>query len=639
MPLSDINKQLYKKEGEEDSKKKAEEFLKSDYDPMHASTDGVTPPPDDSREIWIQQQKGLNERQRKFLKIGLISFGSILLLALLVMGYRAFNSAAYDESKVNISINGPVEIGSGKMATYEIAIKNDNRASLKNAILRVNYPESFKPENNENYKQESPVSGIFNVKEIPGHSEMKIVFNGRAYNPKGALMYLKTDLQYEPSNIKTQFITKQQLGISVISSPVFLEVSGPQNISSGDAVEYVINYRNDGDKALTGIKIKAEYPAGFKYTRSDPESTENQNGWYIGTLEPGQSGRVSIKGRLDGNRDEVKKFTASIGSVDEGGFGTYNEESFDTKISGSPLSISQTVNKKTDVTVSAGETLYFEINFRNDGPVGLKNTIVTQKLDSSILDYGSLKLENGGFDNETKLITWKFPDIPQLKNFEPGSSGTIKYSINVKKDIPVKNENDKNFIISSIVKIDSPDIQTPIELNKTIAGNTLDIKLISPAVLNVGGFYRDKIIANTGPIPPVVDQETTYTLHWRLANYTNDLEDVKIVGILPTQVKFTGQTAPSNESIEFNERTNEITWNIGKLKAGTGATSDAKEVMFQVKVKPSPDQVGQSVNLLEDTKFSARDTFTGDLIRYSLGKKDNILIEEGRDFPYRVQAN
>ena len=196
--------------------------------------------------------------------------------------------------------------------------------------------------------------------------------------------------------------------------------------------------------------------------------------------------------------------------------------------------------------------------------------------------------------------------------------------------IPVASANDKNFVISSIAKADSLDVPTPVSMNKIIAGNRMDMKLSTKLVLDVRGYYNDGTIANSGPIPPRVDQETTYTLHWIAKNVSNDVTGVKAEAVFPTGVVMTGKTWPDGAHLTYNERNNSLVWDIGNMKAGDGILTAPPEVSFQVKIKPALSQAGNYVRLINESTISATDSFTGEKIISEADAKDTRLSEDSQ---------
>jgi len=622
MSISDIEKKLYKPEEKKLPTLEGSEFGPNANQAQQGSGAPVTV------DLWKEKQKGLTAEGKKGLKLALIGIGAIVLIAGVIYGIYKYRQTSFNEEMTSIAISGSEKVESGKFLTYDIKYDNQNRAALNNAILRVYYPENFKPENNTNFVSEGPTSGNFALGNINGKTSGQVRFNGRVYSPKGALMNIKVELSYTPSVFNSTFVAKDQFSVNVVSTPITLEIEAPQNISSGDAINYLVSYKNTGAEDFDNIRIKAEYPDGFTFSKSDPRTSEGNNIWYIGRLLAGQEGKIIVSGKLEGDRDQTKKFNVYVGTIENDVFVSYNDEYWDTKIAASPLSIVQTINDKQELVANAGDILRFVIMYKNEGSVGLRNVIAKEELNSPVLDYATLNMEGGYYDYKEKTIVWKAPDYKQFMSLAPGQSGTIRFDIKIKNSLPINNENDKNFVISSMAKIDSPDIPTPVEMNKIIAGNRIDIKVNSKLVLEEKGYYNDSIIPNSGPVPPKVNNETTYTIHWIARNVSNDVSEAKVESSLPTGVSYTGKVFPEDANFEYNERTNSISWNLGDMPAGTGIINSPKEIAFQIKIRPSISQLGKEVDILNKSTFSAKDLFTGESLVASVDKKNNILAED-----------
>lgn len=624
MSLSDIKRKLYKKE--EDKDLSAHEV--SEYNPEKSSIlkDATGRPVD----AWSKDAPDLEleEKKQKSLRMGATALGIIVFIIIFMSAFFIYRVTMFSEDRVVTEISGPTDAGSGKLLTYTIDYDNNNRSDLNNVTLKVSYPENFSPEENPNFIIDGPTTGHWDLGTIKSHDKGKMILNARVYSPQGALVYLKTELSYAPSIFKSTYVNKGQLGINVTTSPISIELLAPQNVSSTDAVNYFITYHNNGSVDFDNLKIKVDYPDGFTFSRSDPQSLEANNIWYIGKVGPGKEGKITIFGKITGDRDAVKTVKAYVGSVENGEFVSYNEESANTRISSSPLSIAQTVNGLTDLSVDPNQVLNFAINFRNDGELGISDAIVTENIDSTVLDYSTLDMSSGYFDQGSKTITWKSSDYPELKTMEPGDSGSIQFSIKVKDVIPVGSANDKNFLISSVATIDSPDVPTPIHMNKIIAGNKIDVKLNTKLLLTTKGFNSDAAIPNMGPIPPKVNQVTSYTIHWAVTNTTNDMTGVKVEAVLPTGVVMTSKRLPDNANVKYDNRSNTITWEIGNLPAGTGILTPAKELVFQVAIKPSIDQVGREPDLIGPSTVTGTDYFTGVNLQLSNDKKTTYLLED-----------
>ncbi|MFA6382798.1 MAG: hypothetical protein WCX17_00030 [Parcubacteria group bacterium] len=622
MSLSEIKNKLYSKEKDEDLSRHSQ----NEFDIQAAIK--KEQPVVSGGDVWEERSSGLSSEQKKAFKIGAWAVVGIIILTLAVFGIYRYMQSAFTEERVITKIDGPASVSSGELLTYEISYTNNNRVALSGAIVRITYPESFKPGENTNFKIEGQTSGVFTIGDISGNSGGKVILNGNVYSPKGTLMYIKTDLIYTPSNFNSQFDSKNQMGVNVNTSPIDLEILAPQKISSGDSVDYQINYTNTGKEDFDNIKVRVEYPDTFIFSRANPAASEENNIWYIGHLAAGQSGKIVASGRLNGGRDEVKNVKAFIGTSYQTQFVGYSEEQTSTAMVVPPIEITQSVNGLNEYVTKSGDNLMFHITYKNNGDIDLRNVVLNEKIDSPILDYASLTLKKGAFDQNSHMITWKGVDDPSLKNLAAGQSGKVEFSIKVKNVIPITTANDKNYVISATAKIDSPDIQTPINSNKIVSGNNIDIKLNSKLVFDMKGYYNDSAISNSGPIPPKVGVATTYTIHWKAINVSNDISDAKVSATLPTGVTMTGKISPDDGKLTYNSRDNSVLWDIGNIPAGTGILNAPLEIAFQVQVTPALNQLDNEVILVNPVTFSAKDLFTGNNLSVSTEKKSTLLIED-----------
>lgn len=133
---------------------------------------------------------------------------------------------------------------------------------------------------------------------------------------------------------------------------------------------------------------------------------------------------------------------------------------------------------------------------------------------------------------------------------------------------------------------------------------------------------------NFGPIPPKVGEETSYAIHWKISNVSNDISDVKVSAYLPTWARWNNKVFPQEENVSFNERTHEIIWDIGKMKNGTGVLDDPREVVFQISVLPEVNQIKENIPIMTNTILTARDDFTGSNIREEIKQKTTSISED-----------
>ncbi len=644
MPLKEIEEKLYKREGEAAPKKSIESRNLGQEPPQknisRTNQSGEEPFAPVTLNEDVSQEKGARikatdekkAKRKKILKTAGLLIGVAAFVSAAVWGALWWRKTAFSEDKVKVSISGPREVKSGDMAMFEIAFSNLNRAALKDAVLYLNYPENFKPSGNLQFETEGPAVSKYNIGTIEKNESKKVSVEGKFFGPKDFLTYVEARLEYKSSTFNSVFTAEERTSVFIASNPLFVEIAGPINVTSGGGVSYVITYENSGEEEIKNLKLKVQYPSGFTFSNSDPVPATDDNIWHIGDLSSGQKGDVRISGSVKGFVDEIKTvkvFAGEFGSDND--FVSYGEAETQAKIVGSVIAITQTMNgEKENITVNAGEVLRFKIHFENTGSIGLRNVVLTEEISSSILDYSRQEMKDGkgSLNSRTGVITWKASDVPQLAVLDPGESGEIEFSIPVKEIIPVESHDDKNFSVKATARMDSPDIPTPEGMNKIIPSNSLEIKLNSKLLLTEEGFYNDPEIANIGPLPLKVNEETTFAIHVKVTSVSSDVTDAKVVATLAPGVSWKNNFLPGDSAVSYNGRSNEVTWDIGTLIAGTGILTTPKEMIFQVGITPSENQVGSFPPLVSKTTLSAKDAYTGTNLETELPSKTTNLQED-----------
>jgi hypothetical protein len=626
MSLEELNKKIYEKDSSVSNARHEE----SKFDPWSNIKNNPNIFKEKEEKRWEKTEDKLKADKKKAIKWGALILGGIAFILLSGFAYIKIKQSAFTEEKVRVAIEGIDNVESGQSVKYKIIISNENRIDLKNAKLALNYSENFSPNEKSGLKIENQSNSNIEIGKIKSKSKSEYEIEGSFLAPQDFVVYLHATILYSPSSSNSTYQSKSQLGVNIKNSPIVIDFYAPQTLSSGDQAEYVVNYKNNSSKTFDDIRIQIDYPSEFSFVSSDPGTSEKNNLWYVGSLGPQKEGKIISRGIMQGSGGEVKIAKAAAGSRGSSGqLIIYNQKQATTKITSSALVIAQEINTE-DTNVDAGEVLEYKINFKNQGEIGLRNAVVTFEVQSEVLDFSKLQVGNkGSFDINSKTITWKASDVPVLKNLEPGKGGELRFSIPVYSNIPVNNKDDKNFKIVTVAKIDSPDVPTPVGRNKTISSNTLELKLNSKIVLTALGFYNDSSISNTGPIPPKVGEETTYTIHWKIINVSNEISDAKVSSSLPSGVKWKNKISPDNEKIEYNERTNEIVWQLGKLENGMGVFNLAREVSFQISITPQPNQINQAVKLLNPATFTANDLFTKKELKFQVQEKNTELYEDG----------
>ncbi len=609
MDLEELKKRLYKKDnGIEDRPQPPTEF-----------TPGTKPSvPLEPIPQWNEPLPGKISfsvgRKRIFWTAGILLVLGIIALT----GYLIWRSQhSFDNSQVALEIFGQERIVSGEDAAYIVRYKNNTKVALKNASLIFTFSQGSIPSDKENLETRGGFPVIKKtLGDIEPNQEEQIEFKARVLGDKDSQQNFLARLEYQPANVSSSFANEANFASTIISVPLILNFDLPERLVSGQTLNFSLGYLNTSDAVFSDSKIEITWPAGFKLESTLPSpSNEEKTAWLLPEIGSHEEGKIMIKGTIQGNENETEVFSARIGMEKDNEFIVYAQTLSSPQISVAPLFVEQSSNLKENLangnlTADPGQSINYKLKYINTTDVTIGPVVVTLKIDSKVVDPASVTATNGFFNSSDSTIIWNAALLPSLNSLAAKAEGELKFSLKIKDKLPVNNFSDKNFTVVTTAKMDSPNV--PLSLTGTqLAGtNQLAIKINSRLVLSTKGYYTDKLIPNSGPLPPRVGQKTTYTIYWQILNVSNNLSEVSVEAYLPSYVQWENNIYPKNENITYESATGKVIWRINNLAAATGILTPVKQIAFQVGLVPSIGQIGSWVTIVKDAKISGIDTFT-----------------------------
>ncbi len=611
MDLNELKKQLYKKDGQFEGRPS----LPEEFEPGHAAPQQATQPQ------WNNgQRRGfyLSVRGKRILWIVLTGVVFVSLAVGGWLGWRSWHS--FDTSGVALDIFGRERVVSGEEVNFVVRYKNNSRVAISNAALVFYFPAQSAPtDKNSVVLQGDSFVATKNLGWLAPGQEGQVEFKARVLGDKDSQQKFKAKLNYRPANINSDFSNEKEFTSTIISVPLVLSFILPARIVSGQTINFSLRYLNTSDASFNDAKLKIEYPVGFIFdsalpspSSAGPSPQEGNDTWSLSEIGSREEGNIIIKGAISGNEGESKVFKAQIGAQKNNEeFIVYSQTLSSPQISASPLFVEQSLLDAPDNNVDVGRNLTYRIKYRNTTEVPIGPVFVTVKINSQAVDLASVRTANGFFSSSEGVITWNSSSLPSFESLDAKTEGELEFSFQVRDRLPVSNFSDKNFTILTVAKIDS--FNVPLALSGTqLAGqNQLIVKVNSLLVLNMKGYYNDRIIPNFGPLPPMVGQKTTYTIYWQTLNISNDVSNATVEAYLPSYVRWEGNIFPKNEDIKYDTASGKVIWQIGRLSAGTGILSPVRQVVFQVGLVPSLGQVGNTAIVIQQAKVSGQDDFTG----------------------------
>jgi len=614
MELDDLKKQLYKKDGVPDNRPKPP----ADFDLGRASLQQA---PGEPQPTWEGGEKDkpffLTVKQKRWMTFGVVVF--LVMLGAIGGGiyWRWLNS--FDKNEIALDIFGAERIVSGEEVNYVVRIKNNTKTALQNAKLEFLFPsDSIFSDGGGTSRQGDFNLAAKSIGNIAAGQELQETFKIRVLGDKDAQQKFSAKFSYKPSNSSLEFLNEKDFLSTIISVPLVLGFNLPEKIVSEQTLNFSLKYVNTSDATFNNSRLKIEYPAGFIFDSALPSPSEENNVWDLSEIGSGQEGTIIIKGTISGNEGENKVFKAQIGMMQGEEFVAFAQTLNSPQVSVSPLAIEQEITDPADSQVGLGQMVGYKLKYRNTTDVAIGPVVITLKIDSRAVDFSSLNVIKGFFSSSENTIIWNSSSLPGLENLAAGAAGELIFSLRTKEKLVIVNSSDKNFTITTSAQIDSPNVPLALTGTSLTGKNQLTLKVNSRLVLGMKGFYNDRLLPNSGPLPPRVGQETTYTIYWQLLNISNDLKDVTVEAYLLPYMRWKGKFYLNNEDIKYDEATGKITWKISRLAAGTGLLLPVKQVAFQIGFVPSLSQVGNLAVIVKEVKASGNDSFTENNISVSV---------------------
>jgi uncharacterized repeat protein (TIGR01451 family) len=513
-----------------------------------------------------------------------------IALILAGLGVWFWQKNTYSTENLKLELLAPSSAPMGEEITYTIRYKNNGDARLENVMLIFEYPSGSTPSQGTNERVSQPIEDIY-----PGQ-EQNLSFKARLFGKEGEIKEAKALMQYTPKNLNAKFESNTSVSTSISQVPLNFELDLPSRTESSQSFTFDLNYFSNSEYPLSGLRIKIEYPEGFTFQSASPVPI-GENEWKVGLLNKASGGRISVKGTLQGESQEVKIFRATMGSWKEGKFTVFKEATKGIEITNPKLLISQTVNGSPSYTAFPGDALHYVISFKNVDEKSLENLFLIVNLEGRPFDLASVKAEQGKFKEGDTSIIWEAKDVTKLRFLGKGEEGKVEFWVNVKESWEQFSSQDENFTLRD--KVILSDTKEEFEL-----------KVNSRLIIEQSAHYQDEVFGNSGPLPPQAGTQTTYTVIWQVKNLYNDAENVTVRAIVPQEVSLTGKIFPDDAPLTLDSVSREIVWKVGEVAAGTGVFDPVTSIAFQVALLPTAAQRGSVAQVMGEAKVQGSDVFS-----------------------------
>ena len=493
----------------------------------------------------------------------------VLAVILGIAGYWYWQKNPYSKEILKLEILAPEKVAVAQEIEYIVKYKNNGDVRLEEPRLIFEFPEYTFLEQGVSRRIEIGPEELGDI--YPGE-EKTFKFKGRLLGKQGEVKTAKAWLNYRVKNLQARYESATTFSTTIDSLPLTFDFDLSSKVEAGRDLEFSLNYFSSMDYSLTGLGIRIEYPDGFEFLESDPKGLDKTE-WEIPFLNKAQGGRIEIMGRLSGELREQKMFKAAIGVWQDDEFIVLKEITKRVEITKPQLSIFQHINGQNNYTANPGDSLHYEIFFRNISGEPFKDLFLVVFLDGSGFDFDTIKSELGRFQQGDSSVIWDWRDVPNLKFLDEGKEGKVEFWVNLKDDWAISNPEEKNAILKNSILISQVKEEFETKVNSKLE--------ISQQASQEGDIY---------------------TITWQAKNYLNNVKNVKVKATLPPSVNLHGDISPESESSKFafDSGSREIVWMVGDMEAGTGIFNEAPNISFRVSLTSGQTIINKATITGED---------------------------------------
>lgn len=569
---------------------------------------------DPLEQTVVEQQQRYTTHMSFLTKLLIVAF--IFFLGSVSVGAYIFFKGGniVSAENVDIAITAPISISGGDVVSMDIDVINRNNVLLEAVDLIVTFPTGTA----------DPIATTKELKEYrkilpdinPGRSAEHNV-QAVIYGQENTSKDINVRVEYRVAGSNAIFRKEKTYSLLLTSSPLGVQVSGPQEVYAGQEVEYAFLITSNSRQDLKSLLLKLTYPTGFSYLSSDIKPVYDNATWKIGDMTPGSRRVIKIKGVWQGQNEDERVIKASIGTQS-----ARSERLIGTEFVGTQyivqiskpflaLDISLEGDRSgSDFVGEFNDAVSGEINWFNNLNTAVSQGEIRLKISGNAFDRFSVSADQGIFRSDTSEIVWNTQTNRELISIGAGDGGRVTFRL-IPRDFSKLNAPVANPQISLAASAQG-NRTSETNVVSTLESTAQRLIKVSSNVSLAGGSYRNEgPFTNTGPFPPKAEQVSTYTIVLKIYNTTNALSNTVLTATLPPYVTWLNKTVPVTDSVTYSKLDGRLVWNIGAVAAYTGTSQAPRELAFQVAIDPSINQIGSAPLLVQDITLSARDSFTG----------------------------
>ena len=298
--------------------------------PLPPSTPGLVLPPTPPHHMSIAKKFLFTSAAFFFIALGVATF-------MMLGGVNTISP-----QNIDVEIVAPSIIDGGKETTFQFIITNRNQADLDLADLILDFPEGTRD-------AQDPTEELsherVSVGTIQSGEQIKRTAAAIVYGQEGLPQTLRATLEYNVAGSNAVFQKRAEITFTVGSSPVSISVDSPAEATTGNEFTLKVTVRSNATVPVENVVLQGQYPFGFYVDSTNPQAGAGGTFWRLGTMAPGSSRTVEVRGTLEGQDGDERVFRFLAGS---------NSDQTDTKIKVPFLIMPQTITVRQPFLTGSG---------------------------------------------------------------------------------------------------------------------------------------------------------------------------------------------------------------------------------------------------------------------------------------------
>lgn len=551
----------------------------------------------ESDDLYTGESKSSSSLSFKIFVFSLL----ICIFAGAFLFYRlTIKGVTVDSKKITVTLNTDPYVDGGQEEKLSVTVANNNEVSLDEAKLTFVYDKGSSLSSDS-----EKVTITKDIGQVPVMGVIKEEFPFVLFGQLEERRPLTVRLDYKIKGSNAIFPKETSTEVTLSTPPLSLVIEGGENIVSGEQNEYAFIIKNSTATTSKQALFTLTPPTGFSLLRTSDNPLPKSFTWSIPPLQKGEEKRIKVIGIFTGVVGEKAVLKGIVGSQKGGEetmgdlYSFYNKDIVYAK-PGLSTSLTLSTDRGVSTLLRKGDVVTASIHYKNEGASKISYVEYRLLLPSEIDPRLIFVNQNGYYDSATHSVLWSSEALENFLALSSGQEGTLSLNFSLPSDYSATSlplEVRYQGMDTSLGKV----VSSSKDFSYLVSGST---------VLNAFTLYKDSGSSNTGPLPPKVDTETSYTAVLTLSSQV-DVKNAKVVFSIPTlYVKFLGGVASSSLSVSYDAKTKVVSWLPGDVLGGKQTQAKIKLLL-----KPSLTQAGNVIPLSSKIVLTGEDSVTKEKIQ------------------------